>query len=79
MGFFGETLPEPQKKIHLAAGESPGVLKSFGWKAGALQRDRLYDEAQLHQDVGHCWVVTEGDKCPYREESSSSGCSSPAC
>lgn len=40
-----------------------GFLENFGWKAGALQRDRLRAEAQLHQ--GQCWLVTEGDKCPY--------------
>ena len=78
MGFLVK-LFQSCKIIHLAAGEAPGVLKSFGWKAGALQRDRLCAEAQLHQGVGHCWVVTEGDKCPYREGSSSLGCFSPAC
>lgn len=40
-----------------------GFLENFGWKAGALQRDRLRAEAQLHQ--GQCWLVTEGDKRPY--------------
>lgn len=79
-GFFGETLPEPQKKIiRLAAGEAPGVLKTFGWRAGALQRDRLRAEAQLWQGVGRCWVVTEGGKCPYHEGNSSLGSFSPAC
>lgn len=45
--LFGEPLPELQK-IQLAAGEDPAVLKSFGWKVGALRRDRPCAEAQLH-------------------------------